>query len=247
MIGVPSVRHECHCINELSPLSMFLPQMVIGSNLRNKLYLLIFIASVGSTAQEIDLDPAPGNELKQWSRTKLEEYVASRFDSFGGNLTNESLSLYSHTHDSEYTFTTMASDIRVGCLTDVLTGKASAALNSPVYRYVVTSRPSYPIYPLGSSFASKYSFHTWDALAFFNDLDAVFLKGPGNSDEDFVNLLHSEILSFVETGKPKNSDWQEYPNITALLGDKVSFVDRFNKQQCEMWERHGILSYAWIN
>ena len=141
----------------------------------------------------------------------------------------------------------MATDIRIGCLNDVLTQKAAKALKSPVYRYVVTSWPSVPIRAYGVTWPAKYAFHTWDVFAFFDALDTAFPKGPAKSDEEFRRNIQEELLSLVHAGKPRDKLWLPYPNNTALIADKITFVDRYNKPQCEMWEKYNILPYSWIN
>jgi hypothetical protein len=78
----------------------------------------------------MDLNPKPGMALKKWDRQTLEDYVQDKLDPFRPELPNETLALYSANHDPEYTFTTMTSDLRVGCMNDVVAAKAAEALSS---------------------------------------------------------------------------------------------------------------------
>lgn len=80
---------------------------------------------------------------------------------------------------------------------------AAAALDSPVYRYVVTHTPSGPVSATGDllPFASRFSFHCLDAVAFFGGLGAVLGKQLSEADERFQRLLRRHLVTFAATGE----------------------------------------------
>ena len=207
---------------------------------------------VGSTAQELDFGPTPGKELLKWSDADLFEYVYEKLAPFNETFPNISLAMYPVTvktdFPAEYVFTTMGSDIRVNCGTDILTKKMASALTNNVYRYVVTSFPSKPVNPLGFDFPAKFAFHAWDTYAFFNGFHHVM--DSSKSDEMFRDVLRENIMSFVRTGQPADSRWtpvREGQLTTALISDKLVVNASYHKAQCDFWTRNGFFSYSWIN
>ena len=201
----------------------------------------------GSTAQEVDFQPTPCCDLKSWNQQQLQQHVASFLDTFGGNLTAMALNMYPWQHDAQYVLTSMVSDIRVNCPTSAMAERAAQALDSPVYRSVVTSWPSREVHVFGSPWPAKYAFHCWDSYAFFDYLEDLFPEGPSQADRDFEDVLHRQIVHFVKQGKPEDERWKPYPGHTALVGRQLEVVDEYNKDQCHMWDTNDILPYGWIN
>lgn len=44
-----------------------------------------------------------------------------------------------------------------------------------------------------------------------------------------------------------NSSWPEYPAGTALLSDRLTVVQNYSAERCELWRNNSLFSYAWIN
>ena len=162
-------------------------------------------------------------------------------------MANTSLTLYPWEKDAEYVFTTMTSDVRLICGTELLANMASEALTSDVYRYVVESFPSSPVSGSGSSFDSSYAFHSWDSLAFFWSFDQLFNHRPNREDEKFGEIIQTEMANFAKTGKPSDKNWYLYPNVTALISSDIMYTDAYHKHQCAFWIENGFLPYSWIN
>ena len=187
------------------------------------------------------------DDLKNWTWTTYEEHVQNTIGTFGKLVYQTAMRLYpSNISTPEFQFTSMASDIRVNCPNDVLTLYASSTFCSPVYRYIVTSKPSQPIHVGGRSFASSYSFHTWDVLAFFGFIKD-YIKTPTARDLQWQQNVREEILSFVHHGYPKTVAWQPYPAVTANFSSSTGMLTSYNPVQCEFWLQNGFFVYAWIN
>lgn len=80
---------------------------------------------------------------------------------------------------------------------------AAAALDSPVYRYVVTHTPSGPISATSDLllFPSRFSFHCLDVLSFFGGLEVVLGKRLSDADEKFQSLITQHLVTFATTGE----------------------------------------------
>ena len=195
----------------------------------------------------MDLQPTPGDDLRSWTQADFKRYVNKHLSAFGTSVANTSLTLYSWENDAEYVFTTMASDVRLICGTELLAKLASETLTSDVYRYVVESVPSRPVYASGMPFSSKYAFHGWDSLAFFWSFDQLFDHGPEQGDEKFGQIMETEMASFAKTGKPNDQSWYLYPNVTALISNGIVYTDAYHKQQCDFWIANGFFPYSWSN
>lgn len=205
----------------------------------------------GTTAQEIDYRPAPGDAIKKWDDDDLYTYVSRHLDPFQPGLTNRSLELYASSRDPEYTFTTMASDIRVTCGNHRLAALADDAMTQPVYRYVVTSWPSRSARALNVDFSAKYAFHGWDIYAFLDTYKSI-LSGEGSgSDRRFSEILQENVMHFVRTGRPRDAAWLTYPRAVALISDKLMINKTYHSEQCNMWRdvsedwKDG--RYSWMN
>lgn len=42
-------------------------------------------------------------------------------------------------------------------------------------------------------------------------------------------------------------EWPEYPRATALLSDRLTAVQNYSAERCELWRNSSLFSYAWIN
>uniref|UniRef100_A0A3Q4AEK5 Carboxylic ester hydrolase n=1 Tax=Mola mola TaxID=94237 RepID=A0A3Q4AEK5_MOLML len=209
---------------------------------------------VGTTEQEADFSP-PAQNISQWTYGDLRWFVTDKLRSFSESLPEEALKLYPSsalcpTKDRcpERTFTTMVSDIRVTCPNNDLALRAAAALNSPVYRYVVTHTPSGPVNTSNRllPFPSHFSFHCLDAVSFFGGLESVLGKPLSDGDESFQDVITRQFVTFAKTGK-MDDDWPEYPTGTALLSANLKVVESYSPERCELWKKNGLYAYAWMN
>ncbi|XP_070566732.1 neurotactin-like [Ptychodera flava] len=202
---------------------------------------------IGSTAQEIDLDPQQ-SDIREWDWKKYDEVVADKLDTFGKNITKQAKMLYQYVptmHTPELVYTTMASDVRVTCPTHKLAKTISDALTSPVYRYVATSWPSQPVEITKVHFKPQYGFHGWDCFALFG-VHRDLIKAPSANDDKFSALMQEMFFHFAREGAML-PDWKEYPEAIAKLSYNLTVVDRYKKRECEFWTTNGFRPYAWIN
>lgn len=83
----------------------------------------------------------------------------------------------------------------------------SAALDSPVYRYLVTHTPSGPVAAASDllPFPSRFSFHCLDVVSFFGGLEAVLGKPLSDEDQKFQGLITQHLLTFAKTGELTSS------------------------------------------
>uniref|UniRef100_A0A3P9K7B5 Carboxylic ester hydrolase n=1 Tax=Oryzias latipes TaxID=8090 RepID=A0A3P9K7B5_ORYLA len=124
----------------------------------------------------------------------------------------------------------------------------TAALSSPVYRYVVTYTPSGPMNGSRSlvPFPSRFAFHCLDVVAFFGGLEDLQGKPLSDRDRSFQDLLRRHLVSFIKTGRMA-SDWSVYPESTALLSDSLELVQNYSQARCDLWRSSGLFDYAWMN
>ncbi|XP_077978737.1 neurotactin-like [Glandiceps talaboti] len=198
---------------------------------------------VGTTAQEIDFAPV-SDDISNWTWDTFDAALKAKLDPFEENITEQAKVLYPETGTPEYVYTTMVSDLRVGCPNDVLSATAAAALQSSVYRYITTSRPSQPVSAF-KPFKSTYAFHGWDCFAFFDTL-GQFLSTPSKEDVKFSKKMQELFLGFARDGKMP-AEWQPFPESTALIATNLTTVKRYHAAECDFWTKHGFFSYAWIN
>ncbi|XP_069135779.1 para-nitrobenzyl esterase-like [Argopecten irradians] len=202
---------------------------------------------IGTTANEIDFNPTYLT-MNTWNWADYQTQVKKHLGTFDANLANEALKLYPVNETSaEYEYTRMGADIRVGCPNDEMSRVISLGMKSPVYRYVVTSQPSEPVFVLGIPFPSSYSFHMWDAFAYLDTIKD-YIKPPAPSDQNFQKMVTREVLSFVKTGRPYTAGWQPYSRgVTALWSENMTVVSQYQNELCAFWSENGILDYGWIN
>ena len=199
----------------------------------------------GTTAQEVDLDPEPGETLLTWSADDLHMNVERRLDAFAVGLANRTLSQYlqdsSRKVDAELVYTSIATDMRVTCGNNRLALLASEAMTSPVYRYVTTACPSSRVRLRGSSFEPKYSFHGVDMFAFMDSI--------GEIPDSFTRLLRNNIKSFANTGAPQDADWLPYPLSVAILSEHLQVSAQYETFDCVTWkeEIEHFSNYSWTN
>ena len=169
----------------------------------------------GTTAQEVDISPAPGKSLLNWSKLDLTDHIKHRFETFQKpNLTaSQSLAMYEslckdeteEDFNAECIFTTMVTDIRVTCLTDVMATKMADKLKNPAYRYILTAGPSNSI--RSKPFPSRYAFHGLDIIALFDNFHSV-LTNTTESDLKLCNDLRDMVKMFIEDGR---IEWKRVP------------------------------------
>lgn len=201
---------------------------------------------IGSCANEIDYNPSDMT-INNWTWTQYENHVNETIGTFGRLVLQTALKLYpSHYITPEYQLTSMGSDIRSNCPNDVMSMYAASTFSSPVYRYVVTSKPSVPIHPVGIPFPARYAMHMWDVFAFFGFIPD-YIKHPTDSDIQWQRNVQNEVLEFVRTGKPFTSSWKPYPATTANLSEVTEAISAYNPVQCAFWLQNGVFSYSWIN
>ncbi|KAM7015966.1 para-nitrobenzyl esterase [Tautogolabrus adspersus] len=209
---------------------------------------------IGTMEQETDFSP-PALNISAWTWGDYQWFVKEKLQTFSEGLANDALELYpSSAHCPttdrcpERAYTTMASDIRTTCPNNHLAWRAAAALDSPVYRYVVTYTPSGPVNTSGNllKFPSRFSFHCLDIVAFFGGLEVALGKPLSDGDKRFQDLITRHLVNFAKTGKMVD-EWPEYPGATALLTDSLSVVQNYSDARCRLWRENGLYSYAWIN
>lgn len=169
---------------------------------------------------------------------------------FLGNDVSKVLDMYNDSltmgESFQFVFSSMTSDLRETCPNNVLALNASMGFHSPVYRYVITNRPSEPINLFG--FPSSFAFHMWDELAFFGFPVELNYK-PSKKDKEFMMALRSQFGEFIHKGTVKEESWREYPESTALFTDNGVTVpkEEYHKRECDFWLEQGFFSYGWIN
>ncbi|XP_074513586.1 para-nitrobenzyl esterase [Sebastes fasciatus] len=209
---------------------------------------------VGTTEQEVDFSP-PAANISMWTWGDYRWFVTDKLQSFSENLPRGALELYPSSDPCpttdrcpERAYTTMVSDVRVTCPNNDLAWRAAAALDSPVYRYVVTYTPSGPVNMSTDllQFPSRFSFHGLDAVTFFGRLESVLGKPLSDGDKSFQELITRHLVTFAKTGKMEN-EWPEYPAATALLSDRLTAVQNYSAARCQLWKENGLYAYAWAN
>ncbi|XP_068166576.1 para-nitrobenzyl esterase-like [Antennarius striatus] len=208
---------------------------------------------VGSTAQETDFSP-PADNITMWTWEDYRWHVTEKLKTFNESLPKRALALYPPsdpcpTKDRcpERALTTMGSDIRVTCPLNHLAWRAAVALDSPVYRYVVTHTPSNPANTSWNffPFPSIFSYHGLDTVAFLGWIEPFLGKTPSDGDKMFAALITQHFINFARTGK-MTDDWPEYTEAIALLSDKLSLVPNYRADRCQLWKDNGMFAYAWV-
>ena len=123
------------------------PLVAISAGRANDVPLII-----GTTAQEIDVAPTKVFENSQF--TNFTDYVNKTLGTFPDITVSQILDMYglsdgnftgSSNNSIQFKFTSMATDVRATCPNNKVAENAAEGFASPVYRYVVTNRPSSPV------------------------------------------------------------------------------------------------------
>ena len=209
---------------------------------------ILFPFVSGTCANEVDYFPVE-RDIKSWTWDQYKDHVNKTIGTFGESFYRTALKLYPENYKTpEYQFTSLASDVRVNCPTDTLSYFAAESFNSSVYRYVVTSVPSQPVRPFAFPFASSYSFHAWDAFAFFGSIKD-YISNPTKEDIQWQRNVRDEVTAFVRNGYPKSSAWKPFPSATVALSDNTTVMKTitYHLIQCKFWLENNFFSYSWLN
>ncbi|KAL8587513.1 hypothetical protein ACOMHN_000919 [Nucella lapillus] len=198
---------------------------------------------LSTMAQETDLLPFDPT-MTSWSWQHYKATVTEQLTPISPSLIRPALQQYppDSTLTPEYQYTTMLSDIRMTCPSQVSADLASRKFRSPVFRAVITSSPSTPVNLLNVS-AACYSFHGWDLMVFFGDF-AAFGFHPTAEDLQFQKLLRQQMMSFAREGRPEAAVWDVSRMCTALLSDHVFPVEHYRKSRCEFWLKNKFVPYG---
>lgn len=172
-----------------------------------------------------------------------------KLDQFNDVVAETALKLYpENVKTPEFQLTSMTTDVRLTCASNYLANILAAAFASPVYRYIATYyTKEQSAKPFGVNHPVNYAYHGIDVFGFFNTMHYVLAQSPGMSDIVWQQNVQSEVMAFVNTGKPAVSGWLAYPEAIAEL-DTTTMVHRsYHAAQCEFWLKNGFFSYAWIN
>ena len=219
------------------------PLVAMGTGKANDVPLMI-----GTTAQEIYVQP-----LKNFANATFGDYrnyVEVKLRPFLGNDVNKALNMYNDSlangKSLQFVYSSMVSDLRVTCPTNVLALNASKGFKSPVFRYVITNSPSTPINLSG--YPATLACHMWDEVAFFG-FPSELKYTPSEKDKSFMNDLRRELGEFIYKGTVEDESWKEYPKSTALFTDNGVRVPKegYHKRECDFWSDKGFFSYGWIN
>ncbi|CAL1278444.1 unnamed protein product [Larinioides sclopetarius] len=207
---------------------------------------------IGSASQAVDFWPGP-DDLPTWTWNQYKKYVTTSLDSFGLQVSQMALRIYNGTalqsnssnFTAEYLYTTMVSDIRQSCPVNTLANQLSKVSRSPIYRYILTERPSNSVRLF--NYSAKYSFHMWDLIAFFGNMDK-FLLSPDQEDEAFAEVVQNMVSNFVKSGGDSigDSDWLRFPKKIANLARNITFGS-INKTECKFWSESKLDVYAWVS
>ena len=182
-------------------------------------------------------------QLKGASDEDFLDYIRTFLDTFSTNLSQQAIDVYNFTSSlsQQDKLASMISDIRVSCMSSLLADDASRALNSSVFRYVVTNYPS----TRSTSDGINYNTQGLDSFAFFGLQDQFLGKSVTQRDADFVRVIQESGQQFIQSGV---SGWGRAPNFTDLIDVKAALLrGSYHKAQCDFWDKAGLLRYAWVN
>ncbi|XP_022788579.1 uncharacterized protein LOC111328420 [Stylophora pistillata] len=207
---------------------------------------------IGTTAQEVNIKPVKDFSNSTWEDYSV--YMKQKLAPFIGKNVSLVLAMYNKSEPSEgtlspqFTYSSLASDIRVSCPNDVLALNASQGFKSPVYRYVVTNAPSFPMNVVG--FPATFAFHMWDLITLFG-FPPAFRYTPSPGDHSFMRDLRREFGKFIYNEFTfQDASWKEFPGSTALFTDSgIKVLDNhgYHMEECAFWLNNGFFSYGWIN
>ncbi|KAI1309491.1 Neurotactin [Halotydeus destructor] len=156
------------------------------------------------------------------------------------NGTNSSVN--ANLMNPELLYTSMVSDVRQTCPVNKLSLNIAQSSNSTqVYRYIVTGVPSKAVHLF--DYESVYSFHLWEAIAFFDETSS-FVRHPIAQDYDFQDNIQSTVMDFVKDNRDRM--WKHYPQEVALISKNITIVDKYAEKRCQFWESEGLTNYVWV-
>jgi|JYMV01.1.fsa_nt_gi carboxylesterase type B len=187
------------------------------------------------------------SNISSWTWEDYHRCVHGYLDTFQGNISAETLVLYPDGVETpEYQYTTLTTDVRITCPTNIMADILSTYFKSPVYRYVLQQRPSYPVETeAGIQFKARYSYHNWDSVGFFGIISDYYT--PTKEDRIYEQMIQREILHFARTGKPYTDNWKTYPTNIGLLDANVTVVNSYHAEMCKFWDDNNFFSYGWVN
>jgi hypothetical protein len=172
--------------------------------------------------------------------------VKGYLDTFPGNISTGALALYPDGVESAaYQYTTLTSDLRVVCPNNIMADILTKYFMSPVYRYVLTQWPSYPVNIFGHQFLTYYACHIWDSNAFFGSIEDYYT--PTKGDMLYQEMVQREMVYFARFGVPYTKSWNTYPTSIGLLTTNVTVVNSYHSEMCKFWNDNKFFSYGWIN
>ena len=210
---------------------------------------------IGTTAQETDANPPDSDHIGAWNQSTYESNVRQKLETFSDVIAEIALRLYpvtTHTPTPvyEYLYTTMATDVRMTCGNDYFGLILATSFKSPVYRYVLTHILSNPFSTrANATFPKKFSVHGMDVGGFYKTMGELIVphrKLSGN-DMTYQNVMRQEMTSFITTGRPNSTIWNQFPGNTATISDTVKVVPGYHTKECQFWLANGFFSYSWIN
>ncbi|XP_054152453.1 acetylcholinesterase-like [Oppia nitens] len=160
---------------------------------------------IGSTSQAIEFWPGP-RDLDTWQWRDYTKYVTTSLDSFGAQVSRQSLQLYAPVDDGNQTtpaiqYINMVSDLRQVCPIDYLAQTLAQNYdnnnntnNSSVYRYIFSARLSDAVRVYG--YPSSYSFHLIEVIAYFDEIES-FIRHPTKDDFAIRDTIQQLVQSFV--------------------------------------------------
>ncbi|XP_062861196.1 para-nitrobenzyl esterase [Trichomycterus rosablanca] len=207
---------------------------------------------VGTTEQEADFSP-PMKNISTWTWADYEWFVSEKLKPFGESVVSQALKIYNSSAPCPITdrcperlYTTLVSDMRINCVTNLVAKQDADSLRSFVYRYLVTYTPSKAVNPsTWLPYPSRFSFHMLDSLAFFGGLEMA-LGTLTPADQAFEETLTKYFIHFAKKGEMPE-DWPEFPSHIALLDQNISLTQKRFADRCSLWKQESFYSYAWFN
>lgn len=96
-------------------------------------------------------------------------------------------------------------------------------------------------------YESKYSFHLWDAIAFFDQMDLFVKDAPTPEDLSFRDRIQQVAVKFSDGQLTEL--WSQVPQQVALI-DSFGIertTDGNTSDRCNFWHEQELLSYVWIS
>lgn len=189
----------------------------------------------------------PSDDIRNMTWSQFSTLVREELTVFSPQIGEMALELYpsSDKYTPEYQYTSIISDMRATCPVHMLAEVLSGHFRSPIFRGIITARPSLPSSLFGE-FTCTNACHAWDLYSFFGDFKAIAFH-PEKFDLDFQLLMRQQIMTFARDGRPEAPVWLPFRTCSVLLSDHVFALDHYNKDRCDYWLEQSFFSYAWIN